>query len=98
MKTLKEIQEILIKHENQIKNGFKVQEIGIFGSYSKNEQSNSSDVDVLVLFQKDGKSFDNFMDLKFYLEELLEEKIDLVLKNALREEIKDEILEDTIYF
>lgn len=98
MKSLKQIQEILTKHEGKIKANFKVQEIGIFGSYARNEQDKFSDVDVLVLFQKGGKSFDNFMDLKFYLEELLEQKVDLVLKNVLRNEIKDEILEDTIYF
>jgi predicted nucleotidyltransferase len=51
-----------------------------------------------VNFEPTYKTFDNYMDLKFHLENLLGVKIDLVIKESLKEELKDSILTEAIYF
>ncbi len=52
--------------------------IGIFGSFVRGEESFGSDIDVIVEFQAGGKTFDNFMNLAFFLEELFGRKVDLM--------------------
>lgn len=62
---------------------FGVAEIDLFGSLARDEADENSDIDLLVEFQ--GKAdFDRFMDLRFFLEELLGTKVDLVTRNALK--------------
>ena len=48
-------------------------------------------------FEEGYKTFDNYMGLKFFLEEVLRLKVDLVLKNAVRREIKERIFSEAIY-
>lgn len=60
---------------------YKVKKIGLFGSYLRNEQRRNSDIDLLVEFEK--STFDNYMDLSFYLEDLFDEKVQLITLNAL---------------
>jgi len=77
---------------------FGVSNIGLFGSYAQYRANKSSDIDILVHFQKGKKSFDNYMDLKFFLEELLEgHKVDLVIDDALKPALKERILETVEY-
>uniref|UniRef100_A0A7V3ZSY7 Nucleotidyltransferase n=1 Tax=candidate division WOR-3 bacterium TaxID=2052148 RepID=A0A7V3ZSY7_UNCW3 len=87
----------LKKHLPEIKSRFKVKEIGVFGSRIKGKAKKSSDIDILVEFEKGNKTFDNYMELKFYLENLFGCKVDLVLKSALKEELKQYILSEVIY-
>lgn len=68
-----------------------VKNIGIFGSYARGEQTNESDIDVLVEFSKP-VGFFHLVRLEDFLSSLLGRKIDLVTKNALKPAIKDEIL------
>jgi hypothetical protein len=68
--------KLLIEHENEIKRRFGVKRIGIFGSHARGEEKATSDVDVLVEFEV--PSFDNFMDLAFFLEDLFGRDVDLV--------------------
>lgn len=72
-----------------------VKNIGVFGSYARNEQTTHSDVDILVEFS--GPVGWRFIDLKNELEELLGLKVDLVTKNALKPQMKDDILREVIY-
>lgn len=97
MKTLSEIENILRNHLIDIKQRFKVKQLAVFGSYIKNKQKNRSDIDILVEFEEGYKTFDNYMDLKFYLKKILKTKVDLVLKNAVREEFKSQILKEAFY-
>jgi hypothetical protein len=97
MKTLKEIRETLDRRSNYIKERFGVKEIGIFGSYVRQEQEESSDIDILVEFKDGCRTFDNYMDLKFYMEELLEIRVDLVSKDALKSRLRPYILEEVVY-
>lgn len=97
MKSLEEVKDILARSKGELKERFKVKELGIFGSFVKGRQKKRSDIDVLVVFEEGYKTFDNYMDLKFFLEGILDAKVDLVLKNTLREEIKEHVLSETIY-
>jgi len=89
--------DILRKHLPEIKTKYKVKEIGIFGSRIKGTARKKSDIDILVEFEDGHKTFDNYMDLKFYLEDLFGCKVDLVLKGALKEEIKSNVLSEVVY-
>jgi len=75
---------LLRQHEPELKKRFGVATIGIFGSYVRGEERPESDVDVLVTFRKGEKTFDNYMDCKFYLEDLFGRKVDLVMKGAIK--------------
>lgn len=96
MKNLEEIRETLSERINEIKRDFGVTKIGIFGSYTRNDQHEESDIDILVEFSKDYKTFDNYMGLKFHLEELLNMKVDLIMKSALKPALADKILQELI--
>jgi len=74
-----------------------VDRIGLFGSYGKGEQITNSDVDILVKFKKERKTFDNYMDLKFYLEDLLGKKVDLIIAENIKMELRNEILGSVKY-
>ncbi len=63
-----EIIDLLRSHANYIKASFAVKRIGLFGSFARGEQKASSDIDILVEFEK--PTFRNFMNLSFYLEDL----------------------------
>ena len=89
--------EILKSNEGLIKQKYGVKKIGIFGSYARSEARESSDIDVLVEFESGCKTFDNFMDLKFYLEDVFSRKVDLVTTDALRPQLKENILREVSY-
>jgi predicted nucleotidyltransferase len=89
--------EILKKNENSIKKKYGVKKIGVFGSFARGEGKKGSDVDVLVDFKNGCKTFDNYMELKFYLEDLFGRSIDLVTMEALRPQLKDNILQEVVY-
>lgn len=74
-----------------------VKSVGIFGSFAASRQTAKSDVDVLVEFKKEDKTFDNYMELKLFLEQLFKRRVDLVIKDALKERIKDRVLSETAY-
>jgi len=97
MKDIKEIKAILETCKPILKERFKVQEVGVFGSFARGEETLKSDVDILVDFEKEGKTFDNYMGLKYFLEELLGLKVDLVMKGALKGELRDIILSEVVY-
>jgi predicted nucleotidyltransferase len=80
-----------------IRQKFGVKRIGIFGSFARGEEREDSDLDVLVVFEEGQKTFDNYMDLKFYLEDLFGRKVDLVTEKALKPQLKDIILKDVVY-
>jgi predicted nucleotidyltransferase len=74
---------------------YKVKEVGLFGSYSQNLQSESSDIDLVIELEKPigWKIF----TLEIFLENIFNRKIDLVTKNALKEQLKDKILNQVVY-
>jgi predicted nucleotidyltransferase len=80
----------------EIRQRFSVKTLAIFGSIARDEAAQNSDIDVLVVFEHKG-SFDLFMDLKFYLEELLAAQVDLVTDKALRPQIRRAIEGEMIH-
>jgi predicted nucleotidyltransferase len=69
---------------------YAVKEIGLFGSYSDNSNTEESDIDLLIELEKPIGW--KFFTLELYLEKIFNKKIDLVTKNALKEQIKYDIL------
>ncbi|MHA1144494.1 MAG: nucleotidyltransferase family protein [Candidatus Helarchaeota archaeon] len=96
MLTSIEILERIEKNREKIRQ-FGAEKIGIFGSYIRNEQKPESDIDIIVGFKKGMKTFDNYMDLKFFLEDLLDYKVDLVVIEAIKPDLKVYILENVKY-
>ena len=72
-----------------------VRKLGLFGSYARGAESLSSDIDFLV--ELDKKTFDNYMDLKIFLERLFDCKVDLVIADAVKPRLRKPIFEETIY-
>jgi len=94
--TKQEILKKLEENRKQIKR-YGVKRIGLFGSYVRNEQKGKSDVDILVGFEDGMKTFDNYMGLRFLLEDLLECKVDLVIYDALKPRVKPYIMREVEY-
>jgi len=96
MKNIEEIKEVLAKHKEEVRERFKVKEIGLFGSYVRQEQRKRSDVDILVEFYETIDLFE-FVELGDYLSEILGVKVDLIMKDALKPRLKERILSEAIY-
>jgi hypothetical protein len=88
---------LLPQNEPELKSRFGVAKIGIFGSFSRGEERPESDVDVLVTFRRGEETFDNYMDCKFYLEDLFGRKVDLVMNGAIKKRLKPSILGEVVY-
>ena len=73
----------LIKENQTQIEKFGVKQLGLFGSYVREEQNIQSDVDLLVEFKAGQKTFDNFMGLSFFLEDLLQQSVELVTTDSL---------------
>ncbi|MFZ3044943.1 MAG: nucleotidyltransferase family protein [Desulfatirhabdiaceae bacterium] len=81
-----------IKEEQKKLAFFGVKNIGLFGSFVRGSQTPSSDIDILVEFIPEKHTFDNFMEVAFFLEELLGRKVELVTTEALSPHIGPYIL------
>lgn len=90
------VQKTLIDNADSIKR-YGVARLGIFGSVAKDEAHEKSDIDLLVEFKKGKKTFLNFSELSFFLEELFERKVDLLTKESLSPYIGPEILKTLDY-
>jgi predicted nucleotidyltransferase len=86
----------LADHQEELL-GYGVEQIGLFGSYVRNEATADSDVDLLVDINKRKKTFRNFMALCYYLEDLLGTKVELVTKQSLSPYIGPHILKTVEY-
>lgn len=71
--------------------------VGLFGSFAREEQAPNSDVDILLEFRPNEKSFDHFMDAIFQLEEILARPIDAVTVEGLHPRIAPYILKEAEY-
>ncbi len=95
--TSKEILSIIRNCKEELQERFGVEDIAIFGSYIRNEQKYNSDVDVFVTLKTGYKTFDNFIELKFFVEDITQKKIDLVIKDSIRKEFRDIVLKEAMY-
>ena len=78
--------ETLNRHAEQL-HAFGATRVGLFGSYLDDRASAASDIDLLVSF--DLPDFDNYMDMKFFLEDLFGRKVDLVIEDNLKPALAD---------
>ncbi len=76
---------------------FGVHRVGVFGSFATGKQNAESDIDLLVDFRPGKKSFDSFMNLAFFLEDILGRKVDLVTRESLSPYIGPKILAEVEY-
>ena len=90
---LAEIKNILITSKDDLIRKYHISKIGIFGSYVRNEQTEQSDIDILVDFSEPISLFE-FIDMEDYLAELLNTKVDLVSQKALKPYIGQRILKE----
>ena len=86
---------ILKEKQSEIAGRFSVRRIGVFGSFARGTAGPKSDVDILV--ELDKPTFDNYMDLKFYLEEVLNHPVDLVIHEAVKPRLKPIIEQEVLY-
>jgi predicted nucleotidyltransferase len=94
--TKQEIFNMLYQRRSQLKK-MGVKRIGLFGSFVRGKQNDHSDIDLLVEFAPQKKTFDNFMELSFFLEDILKSRIDLVTKESLSPYIGPHILKEVEY-
>jgi len=95
METLKDIRNLINSLKEVVRKKYKAEIIGIFGSFVRGEEKESSDIDILVEFKKDADLFD-FVGLSIFLEEKLGRKIDIVPRDTLKPELKDIILKEIV--
>ncbi len=93
------VKEILEEHKDEIKERFGVKSIGLFGSCARSEETEESDVDLIVEFKD--PNFDDFMELTFYLENILGRYVDILTPAGLEgiriPEVSDEISRSVVY-
>ena len=96
IRTKRDILEAL--HRNQARlRSLGVEKIGLFGSFVRGQQRAESDIDLLVQFQPSKKTFDGFMEIAFFLEELLQHRVELVTTESLSPYIGPHILQEVEY-
>lgn len=88
----------LLLHKNKsqlLKYG--VKQLGLFGSFVRNQQNENSDVDILVEFDEGKKNYKNFLELAYFLEGIFGRKVDLLTPQSLNKYIAPYILKETKY-
>ncbi len=93
-RTRDKILKVLEENQEAIRN-LGVRRLGLFGSCARGEESEASDLDFLVEFKKN--SFDAYIDLKIFLEELLKCKVDLVLADSIKPRLRETILKESVH-
>jgi predicted nucleotidyltransferase len=96
VQTKESVLSLIQEHSDQIKS-FGVTRLGLFGSFVRQQQDADSDVDLLVEFRRGYKTFDNFMQVAFYLEELLGRRVELVTTEALSPYLGPHIMREVEY-
>jgi predicted nucleotidyltransferase len=95
MKDLNEIKKIIKQHRNILADRYGIAIVGIFGSYVRGEQEQRSDIDLLADILR-LISLLEMVGAEIYLSEVLEIKVDLVPKRSVREELRNNILEEAV--
>ena len=95
MVTKQDILSKLREIKPKLRQEYAVKEIGLFGSFSNDSANDNSDIDLLVELEKPIGW--KFFSLEIYLEKIFGRRIDLVTENALKDQIKDNILKQVNY-
>ena len=92
---LRFIEELLKKNMKYLKEKYFVKKIGIFGSYSRGEETPDSDIDILVEFSAPVGL--EFFGLKIFLTSILNKNVDLTTENGIRPQMKNQILDEVVF-
>ena len=90
-----EILNIISSQMGKLKADYSVNQMGLFGSAVRGELTVHSDIDILVDLTE--PTFDHYMDLKFYLQEILKTEVDLVMKDTIKPRLKSVINKEVVY-
>lgn len=88
------IQNILSNHKDEL-NQFGVKSLSLFGSMARGDETNESDIDLLVEFNRDIGLIE-FCRLRRHLEEWMGKKVDLATRQSLRPEIEKSVMKETV--
>jgi len=91
--TREELIQRILEHREKL-SSFGVTSVGLFGSFVRGEQTDSSDIDILVEFTPEKHTFDNFMDVSFLLEEISGRRVEVVTPEGLSPHIGPHILKE----
>lgn len=94
--SFKPMHEVLKQYLSLIQSTYSVKSLGVFGSFVREEATESSDLDILVEFEG-APTFRKYMDLKFFLEDLFGRKVDLVIQADIKPQIREQILKEVVY-
>lgn len=92
---LAQLMQILQEQLPLLAEQYRVESLGVFGSYVRDEQSPDSDLDLLVTFHEP-PSLLRFIELENHISDLLGVKVDLVMKDALKPRIGERILNEVV--
>jgi predicted nucleotidyltransferase len=95
MKTINQLKNILAGYKRELREKYHVKELGIFGSYVRGEETQSSDLDIVVELEEPIGL--EFVTLAEELESLLGLKVDLISANAIRPRMMELIKEELVY-
>lgn len=96
MKTFDELRQVLLLQKQSLCEKYQITEIGIFGSYARGEETEASDIDILVDYET-APTFIMLVELRDYLSQLFGLKVDVITKNGLKPRIRDRVLAEAIY-
>ena len=96
MTDLERFKKTLNEHKGELEKEYSVSNIGLFGSYVRDDQAAGSDLDILVEFSQP-ISLLRFVNLKRKLSDILDVEVDLVMKKALKPRIGERILSEVVY-
>ncbi len=96
IKTKQEIFNVLQQNRSDLR-ALGVKKIGIFGSFVRGKQHTDSDIDLLVEFEPNRKTFDTFMELSFLMEDILQHRFEIVTLESLSPYIGPHILKEVEY-
>ncbi len=96
IRTKQEVFDTIHRHRERLQ-ALGVSRLGVFGSFARGEARSESDIDMLVEFGPGRKSFDAFMELAFFLEEILGRRVELVTVESLSPHLGPHILAEVEY-
>jgi predicted nucleotidyltransferase len=95
-KSRDEVLKILVSQKSLLLANYGLTGLGIFGSYARDQQTEGSDLDLLVDYEKAPTLF-KLIELRDYLSQLLMLRVDIVTRNGLKSRIRDRVLTEVIY-
>lgn len=96
---MREVDKIIAKLKKLkplLEKDYKITELGVFGSFARDEQTTKSDIDILIDYQE-GTSILTLGGLQYFLSEIFNTKVDIVMKKTLKNKIGNRILSEVIY-